>query len=242
MDALRLLRRPHPWSLSGGRRGASRVILVLHGGASTGCRPTVPVDLAYLRMVDLAAGLRLRARTTAVYLLRHRVQGWNGDGARTPDSVVDACEALSVIADRHHRPPVTLLGHSMGGRTAMAVAGMSDVVGVCALAPWLPEGEPLPGDPAGRSYVIAHGTADTVTSPDASLAYGERLRRSGAPVARLHQTGGGHALMQHAWTWHQFVVATALGLAGEAPLPAGVAADLAAHGSPPRELAAFARR
>ena len=48
--------------------------------------------------------------------------------------------------------PVVLLGHSMGGRTAVAVADDPSVVGVVALAPWLPAGraERRPGRQAVR--------------------------------------------------------------------------------------------
>ena len=196
-------------------------VLVLHGGQEESISATAPLQASYLRMLDFYAGLRARSRRTAVYLLRYRSRGWNARYG-PPAPVADARWALERIEARHPGVPIALLGHSMGGRVAMSLAGERSVTGVCALAPWLPDGEGLPPAAATPPVVLAHGTGDRVTSPGASLRYAERLLRAGAPVARFELAGARHALLDEPLLWHRFAVATTLGLAGSRPLPPGV--------------------
>lgn len=206
-------------------RAARAAVLVLHGGREHSHERTSRFQLSYVRMLDFSWGLRKAATHSAVYMLRYRVRGWNGeDGA--PDPVTDTLWALGQVRERHPGKPIGLLGHSMGGRAAFAVAGQPDVTGVCALAPWLPAGEPLP--PAGRDqrFVIAHGTSDRMTSSPLSKQYAERLRRDGRAVARFELPGARHALMDRPRLWHDFAVRTTLGLVGDGPLPRGVAEAL----------------
>jgi pimeloyl-ACP methyl ester carboxylesterase len=206
------------------RRTATSAVLVLHGGQEHNLQPTAATQLSYLRMLDMYVGLRRHSSGAAVYLLRHRVRGWNPDpaGGSEPDPVTDARWALDRITDRHGDVPVALLGHSMGGRTAFAVADDRRVVGVCGLAPWLPEGEPVVEPRDDQRFVIAHGTADRTTSPDLSLRYAEKLRASGAAVARFELAGGRHDLLSRPVLWHRLAVAVPLGLAGDAALPRAV--------------------
>lgn len=216
---------PH---LRGGREDAAQAVLVLHGGREHGRTPTSSRQLAYLRMLDIYSALR-RASTdhdpVAAYVLRFRVRGWNA-AEEVPDPVRDARYALDEIARRHPGAPVAIVGHSMGGRTGFAVSDHPSVVGVCGLAPWLPDGEPLPDAPAlGRvSYVIAHGTADRMTSAPLSLEYALRLRGAGARVARFELPGAKHAMLNRPGLWRRLAVASALGMVGAAPLPAVIAA------------------
>jgi pimeloyl-ACP methyl ester carboxylesterase len=222
----------HEAVLRGGpARRAGRIgsaVLVLHGGQEHNLRATTSTQASLLRMVDMYAGLRHRGSSTAVYLLRHRVRGWNADpaGGAEPDPVQDARWALDRIGERHGDVGVALLGHSMGGRTAFAVAADRRVLGICALAPWLPDGEPLAVTRPGQSFVIAHGTADRMTSPPGSLRYAERLREKGARVARFELAGERHALLGRPRLWHRFAVSVTLGLAGDRPLPPAVLAAL----------------
>jgi alpha-beta hydrolase superfamily lysophospholipase len=176
-------------------------------------------------MFDMYWGLRRASADAAVYRLRFRVRGWNA-AETVPDPVRDAQYALDEIARRQPGAPIAILGHSMGGRTGFAVAEHPAVVGVCALAPWLPEGEPLAGGVGRVSYVIAHGTADRTTSPSLSLEYAQRLRAAGGRVARFELAGARHALLDRPRLWRRFAVATTLGLAGAAPLPPAVASAL----------------
>jgi pimeloyl-ACP methyl ester carboxylesterase len=208
-------------------------VLVLHGGREHSTQPTGSSQPSYLRMLDMYVGLRRQSRGAAVYLLRHRVRGWNPDptGRAEPDPVVDARWALDQISERHGAVPIGLLGHSMGGRTAFAVGADSRVVGVCGLAPWLPEGEPLVQARPDQRYVIAHGTSDRMTSAPASLLYAERLRAAGARVARFELDGAGHALLGKPFLWHRFAVSVPLGLVGDRDLPAAVSAAFTPEGS-----------
>lgn len=191
-------------------------------------QPTASNQLSLLRMVDMYVGLRRRSRTAAVYLLRHRVRGWNPDasGRAEPDPVVDARWALDQVTNRHGDVPVALLGHSMGGRTSFAVAADRRVVGVCALAPWLPDGEPLQVARAGQRFVLAHGTADAMASAPASLRYATRLRAAGAAVVRFELAGAKHSMLNHPALWHRFAVTVSLGLVGDGPLPTPIIAAL----------------
>jgi pimeloyl-ACP methyl ester carboxylesterase len=139
------------------------VVLVLHGGRATSTQPTRPSQLAYRRMVPIARSLRQRLHTerTAVWLLRNRLRGWNEP---TQDPVLDAEWALAEIELRHPDVPVVLIGHSMGGRAALRVAGHPRVIAVCALAPWLNPSEPV-DQLTGRTVLIAHGDHDHWTDP-----------------------------------------------------------------------------
>ncbi len=200
-------------------------MLVLHGGREHGTQPTSSLQLSYLRMLDFTWGLRKQASGCAVYVMRYRVRGWN-PGQGRPDPVVDAHWALDQIQERHPGVPVAMLGHSMGGRTAFAAAGRDDVVGVCGLAPWLPQGEPLPPVRAAQRFVIAHGSSDRMTSSPLSKEYAERLARAGHRVARFELPGARHAMLDRPRLWHRFAVQTTLGLVGDRALPSGVEAAL----------------
>lgn len=204
-------------------------ILLLHGGREQSTEPASLRNLAVIRMFDLYAGLRRRSRASAVYLLRYRLRGWNAGGGATPDPVLDARWALDRITDRHGAVPIVLLGHSMGGRTAFAVAADPRIAGICALAPWLPEGEPLAAFSPDQRFVMAHGTADRTTSGPASLRYAERLRAAGAAVVRFEQDGGRHALLDSPRLWHRFATEVSLGLCDDGPLPPAVAAAFGAQ-------------
>src|SRR5262245_45149109 len=103
--------------------------IVLHGGAVDGYGRTHRGQPAYLRMVPF---LRRPPADTAIWMLRYRYRGWNGGAA---DPVRDLEWALDEAARRHPRVPVILVGHSMGGRTALWGAGAPPVTAVCALAP-----------------------------------------------------------------------------------------------------------
>jgi len=203
--------------------------------------PTSSTQTAYLRMLDFYMSLRMhKSRQTAVYLLRYRVRGWNSERL-VPDPVADARWALDQISAKLPGVPVTVLGHSMGGRTAFAIADDPRVIGVCGLAPWLPEGEPLPPADSPTRFVIAHGTADPTTSAPLSLAYAERLRAQGNAVARFEMSEAKHALMDKPGLWRRFAVRTTLGLAGDRALPEAVADQFRRSASLDTDLAdAFA--
>lgn len=183
------------------------VTLVLPGGRSRGTKPASNRNPAYLRMVPIARALHHAAggRGAGTWLLRYRVRGWN-EPARDP--VRDALWALDGVRAAHPDAVVTLVGHSMGGRTALRVADHPSVRAVCALAPWIEDGEPY-AQLAGRDVVIAHGTADHTTSPAASHRYAARAREVSDRVCRFELTDG-HAMLRRAATWTDLARRTVL--------------------------------
>jgi pimeloyl-ACP methyl ester carboxylesterase len=181
-------------------------------------------------MVPVAAaiGQAVRDSGVVVYRPRFRVRGWNGAQA---SPVQDLTELLDDIRGRFGPVPVVLVGHSMGARAAMRAAGHPSVAAVAGLAPWLPPGEPV-DQLAGRSILLAHGTADVVTSAAETWAYGERARGR-AQVAEIEVRGGGHPMLRRASLWHS-IAATFACLSLGLPRPGGPAASALA--SPQRTM------
>jgi alpha-beta hydrolase superfamily lysophospholipase len=179
------------------------VAIVLPGGRADSFELAQSRHLSAVRMRPFARALHRAGREAGltVALLRYRYRGWNG-AEMSP--VADAEWALDQMHARHGDVPVALVGHSMGGRTALRVAGDDSVRGIAALAPWLPDGEPV-DQLSGCGVLIAHGTADRVTSPRASQRYAERARTVAAKVDYVAVGGEGHAMLRHAPTWHRLV-------------------------------------
>lgn len=197
------------------RRPATRVravVLVLHGGAEHGMGPARPWRLAYLRMVPIARAIHRGGRRDGVEvrLLRNRVRGWNAPGL---DPVVDARWALERIHTEHPGVPVVLVGHSMGGRVALHVAGDPAVRGVCALAPWTPRDDPV--EPVtGRDVLIVHGVSDRTTGPNGSYRYARSAQAVTERVVRFEVDGDGHAMLRRPKLWHELAREFALAAAG----------------------------
>jgi dienelactone hydrolase len=203
-------------------QGSTRaVVLMLHGGKEHSVQPTHHRQLAGARMLPFAAAIARRGGPVgvAVWSLRYRVRGWNGDQM---SPVPDTRWALERVRCAHGDVPVVLVGHSMGGRTAVRVAGDDGVVGAVALAPWLPKGEPVE-QLEGRRLLIAHGTADRVTSPAASRRFAERARAVASRVDVVMVAAETHAMLLRWPTWQRLTTAYALDLLGVAALPPRVA-------------------
>jgi dienelactone hydrolase len=197
-------------------KGATRgVVLVLPGGKADSFAPTDSRQLAALRMRPFARSLHRGGRTNglAVWLVRYRYRGWNG-AEMSP--VADATWALDEVRRRHGDVPVVLVGHSMGGRTALRVAGDVAVRGVAALAPWLTDSEPV-DQLAGRDLLIAHGDLDAVTSPRASKRYADRARAVARRVDYVAVHGDIHAMLVRWPSWHRITTRFALEALGHRP-------------------------
>lgn len=177
------------------------VVLVLPGGRADSLAPTSRRDVASARMQPFAASLHRRGARHGieVAMLRYRVRGWNG-ALMSP--VADAEEALEDIRDRHGPVPVVLVGHSMGGRTAMRVAGDRSVVAAVGLAPWLPDGEPV-AQLAGRRVLLAHGNLDRVTSARSTRRFADAARALGIGVDFVLVRGETHAMLLRSRAWHR---------------------------------------
>jgi len=128
---------------------------------------------------------------------RFRVRGWNGAQA---SPVGDLNDALDAIEAEFGPVPVVLVGHSMGARAAVRAAGHPAVSAVAGLAPWLPPGEPA-SQLAGRRVLLAHGTADSITSPAETWAFLERARAI-TEVAAVEVRDGDHPMLRRARLWH----------------------------------------
>ena len=126
--------------------------------------------------------------------------GWNG--ARQ-DPVQDARWALDRI--RHELPgvPVVVVGHSMGGRVALALSGEPDVIGVAALAPWVESDvrQPRPG----VAVLLVHGSADRITDPRRTAVLARRYADSGVDLRYVTVEGGSHSMLKDATLWHDTV-------------------------------------
>jgi dienelactone hydrolase len=203
---------------------------VAHGGRPVSTAPATAIQPAVLRMVPVAAAIR-RAfpdGSVAVTRPRFRLQGWNGEQA---SPVGDLSKLLDDLHGQFGPVPVVLVGHSMGARAALRAAGHPSVAAVAGLAPWLPSGEPVE-QLAGRNILLAHGTADVVTSPAETWAYAARARAL-ARVTEVEIRGGDHPMLRRAASWHA-LAATFAGVSLGFPPPAGPAA--AALASPRRTV------
>ncbi|MDQ0077250.1 alpha/beta hydrolase [Arthrobacter oryzae] len=190
------------------------VALVLHGGRSHSYEPVEARHLSPARMVPFAKHLHRAGRKhgLAVWTLRNSVRGWNG-----PDMspLQDARWALARIHDQHPGVPVYLLGHSMGGLTAICVADDPLVDAVVSLAPWLNAG--TPADPvAGRKVLIVHGSADRWTSPAESLKFAQRAAAVADELRYVSLAGAGHFMIRRIRLWHTLATGFVLKAFGEA--------------------------
>lgn len=215
-------------------RALRGVVLMLHGGRDRSTDPVLRRHASWWRMALLQRRLAHAAGDTgvAVELVRYAERGWNAAPGRDPAPVRDGRWALEQVAEKHGDVPVVLVGHSMGGRAAVALADAPRVHGVVALAPWLPEGEPVAA--TGQRIVMAHGQMDRWTSPHGSLAWAARARASGAQVARFELPMVGHFMVASTNGWNALVRRGSLGLLGVEPLPAVVTNAFAAtrHSGP----------
>lgn len=205
-------------------------VLVLPGGRADGLDAPPPWNLPAARMRPY---LRAVARATddarvVVGTVRYRYRGWNGHRA---DAARDADRALRELGLLTGPVPVVLVGHSMGGRAALRVAGSALVTGVVGLAPWCPAGEPV-RHLRGRRIVLLHGDRDRITDPRGSHELAVRARAAGSAACHLTVAGGDHAMVGRAGLWHLRTAQTVRGLLGYGALPDAVASALAADDIP----------
>jgi alpha-beta hydrolase superfamily lysophospholipase len=193
------------------------VVLVLSGGKAKSYAVTDPGQLTAMRMRPFASNLHRRGRRhgLAVWVVRYRYRGWNG---RDRSPVADVDWALEEVHRRHGDIPVVLVGHSMGGRTALACGGYPSIKGVCALAPWTEDGDAV-SQLTGGTVLIVHGSADMVTSPRASRAFAHRVAQVAARVGYISLPGEIHAMVLRWRTWHSLATGFTMGVLGLTPMP-----------------------
>ena len=175
------------------------IVVVAHGGQESSTEPSTAYQPAVLRMIPVAAAVRQALAGSGAVVLRprFRIRGWNGALA---SPVPDLEQTLDDIRASYGPVPIVLVGHSMGARAAARAAGHPAVAAVAGLAPWLPPGEPV-DQLAGRPVLLAHGTADRITSPADTWAYVERARAV-TQVAAVEVRGGDHPMVRRARLWH----------------------------------------
>ena len=198
------------------------VVLVLHGGSSSSHIPTQWVNLSVLRMLPIAwAAARAGHGAFAVARLKFAVRGWNGDEA---SPVRDARWALDQISEAYPGVPIALVGHSMGGRTALAIAGDDRVDDVVGLAPWVVGNDGVRVHD-GLKTLLVHGVGDRMTSPVASRQLVEGLQGRGLVASFVGLRSADHAMLRRATTWDGLVggyLAASLGTRRTpVPVPAG---------------------
>jgi dienelactone hydrolase len=194
------------------------LVLLLHGGQQHSLDEVSNRHASWWRLAVMARALRRFAakRDLGVYLLQYRVRGWNSSSDPAP--VADARWALARLAEKHPGVPVVLVGHSMGGRTACRVADDPAVIGVVALAPWLPEDEPN-GSIAGRHLRVIHGSRDRWTSARLSRAYVERSTSIAASATWTSLPDAGHFMLRHRSAWNAFVTSSIDAILAQPPHP-----------------------
>ena len=185
-------------------KGQTRaVVLLLPGGSGDEAGPGDRYRPSVVRMLPFGWSLRRAGhrRGLAVALLRYRVAGWKG-GA--PGAAEDTRWALGQLQERFGPVPVVLVGHSMGGRTALATGDEPTVVGLLALAPWI-DSDLRVGDLSGRRIVLAHGDQDRVTDPEVTRSFAARATARGEDVEFVSITGDGHAMLRAFGSWQRLV-------------------------------------
>ncbi|MBS43787.1 MAG: alpha/beta hydrolase [Nocardioides sp.] len=172
---------------------------MLHGGTPSSTAPVGRRSASWHRMaaVQRAVTPDLHAVGASTWLLRYGVRGWN---AGAP--VADVHWALEQARRELPDVPVVLLGHSMGARAAVHVAGHASVVGVVALAPWWLD-EPVHGL-RGRHVAAAHGRSDKITSARATRRYLERAATVAATTEYEDMGRVGHYLLRRTGAWESF--------------------------------------
>jgi pimeloyl-ACP methyl ester carboxylesterase len=182
---------------------ARAVVIILPGGRARDRSEVRSPRLASIRMAPFGWALRRATRGTgvAIWNLRYRYRGWN-DPDRDP--LADLAWALDEVRRRHPGAHAVLVGHSMGGRTALWGAGDPAVTAVCALAPWVEPGDPV-GQLAGRSILIAHGDRDRVTNPAQSRRFAAQAEHYTADVTWVNVEGDGHGMLRRPRIWSDLV-------------------------------------
>jgi len=191
------------------------LVLMLHGGRADGLDEVGHRSASWRRsrwMLDHVGG-RLNRAGVGVWLLRYGVRGWNAGTVTPPSPVPDARWALDEVRRALADVPVVLLGHSMGARTAVAVADDPSVTGVVALAPWLPADEPN-ATLRGKHLAAAHGRADRITSSRQTRGFVARARRVAASTEFVDMGLVGHYMFRHVAAWNQVAVSRSLDLLG----------------------------
>lgn len=174
------------------------LVLVLPGGAESSYRPFRPWQGSAVRMYPFSASIAARfPRSVRVSQAGYRVYGWNG-GQASPLPYARA--ALDRLTAAHPGVPVAVIGHSMGGRIAAALAADERVTDLLALAPWWQYADWRFIHDDVR-VVAMHGEADTVTFARRTAKGIAELQQRGLDATYIPIPGGGHAMLDNVGRW-----------------------------------------
>jgi pimeloyl-ACP methyl ester carboxylesterase len=133
--------------------------------------------------------------------VRYRVKSWR----RLESCVEDARAAVYEVG----APRVALLGFSMGGAVAIAIAGEPKVSEVIGLAPWIPDQLDVTTT-RGKRLTVVHGSLDRwlpgipgVSSSHSRKGF-DRARERGAEGRYVLVEGGLHGVAVR-WPWGKLV-------------------------------------
>lgn len=166
-----------------------RVVLCVNGGTARERPGTWSANVEYL-VGRLAPALPL----VGFAEVRYRVRSWK----QLDMCIEDGSAAIETLLAAGARE-IVLLGYSMGGAVAGAIAGHPSVQRVIGLAPWLPERLPMPGM-RGKRFDVFHGSLDRYlpgipgVSPVNSRAGFDRLIADGSTGAYTLIPGAIHAI------------------------------------------------
>lgn len=189
------------------------VVVLVHGGASRRGETMVsPAQLSVLRMIPIARRIARSGRNRlAVYRLLNSYRGW--DTSHTP--VHDIEWALAEVAEKYGPDvPVSLVGHSLGGRASILAAGSAQVRSVVALAAFVYAGDADGLGLRDRQILFVHGLRDRIAPVERARRLAERLARTNR-VGFVAVREGKHAMLAEHGTFERaaadFVGATLLG-------------------------------
>lgn len=167
----------------------ARTVLCLNGGSAG----PVPGDWSPT-MELLVDRLSPRFPELAFAEVRYRVKSWK----RLSSCIADGRAAVDALAG-DGVPEIAVIGFSMGGAVAVAVADAPLVRRVVGLAPWIPDELPLRGL-AGRPVRVLHGSVDGFipgvpgVSPAHSRRAVARMRADGLDAEHVLIPGALHGL------------------------------------------------
>ncbi len=169
--------------------GGRAAVVCVNGGSGREVEGTWSATLEWL-----VGRLAPEFRGMSFVEVRYRIKSW-----KQLTRCIDDCRAAIALAADGGAEEVALLGFSMGGAVAIAVADHPRVTTVVGLAPWIPDRLDVSALD-GRRLAIVHGSLDRWlpgvpgVSPKSSLRGFERIRLRGIDAAHTIVSGGVHGL------------------------------------------------
>jgi pimeloyl-ACP methyl ester carboxylesterase len=190
---------------------------MFHGGKPRSTKDVDSRSLSWRRSLVMQRAIADTAHEQgiSVWLTRFGTAGWNADSPSGPTPIPDARWTLNEVRLQLGEVPIALLGHSMGARTAVAVADDPLVTGVVALAPWFPPDEPVSAL-AGKHLIAAQGRRDRITSYAHTEAFVRRAGQVAASSRMIDMGDLGHYLIKGSARWNDVAITHCFDVLGHA--------------------------